>query len=112
MEELISTLIWAAIIQGVLLAGLYLFSKKHKSLANRLLGLFLLVIIYEATLEFLPFDKFFGYPINFYFSLPEVKLFYPLLFLHYILEKVGRTKYYWNILRCLLYTSPSPRDRG
>lgn len=99
MEELFSTLIWAAIIQGGLLAGLYLFSKKHKSLANRLLGLFLVVIVYEATLQFLPFDNIFGYPINYYFSLPEVKLFYSLLFLHYILEKVGRTKYYWNILR-------------
>ncbi|GJM33369.1 MAG: hypothetical protein DHS20C18_23700 [Saprospiraceae bacterium] len=99
MEKLISTIIWAAIVQGVFLAGLYLFSKKHKSLSNRLLGLFLLTIIYEGTLAFLPFDAILGYPIYYYFSLPEVKLFYPLLFLHYILEKVGRTWRYRNVLR-------------
>ena len=99
MERLITTLVWAAIIQGVLLAGLYLFNKKHRSLANQLLGFFLLVIVYEATLTFLPLDHIFGYPINYYFSLPEVKLFYPVLFLHYILEKVGRARRYRKVLR-------------
>ena len=99
MEAVISTLIWAAIIQGVLLACLYLFSRKHRSLANRLLGFFLLVIVYEATIEFLPFNNAFGYSLGYYFSFPEVKLFYPVLFFHYILEKVGRTKDYTKVLR-------------
>jgi AraC-like DNA-binding protein len=98
MENVISTLVWAALIQGVLLAGLYLFSQKHRSLANTLLGLFLLVIVYEGILAFEPYDTIFGYPIN-YFTLPEVKLFYPLLFLHYILEKVGRSNRYQTFLR-------------
>lgn len=99
MENIISTLVWGALIQGVFLAILYLFSKKHKSFANRLLGLFLLVIVYEGTLAFLPVDHILGYPISYYFSLPEVKLFYPILFLHYILEKVGQTKHYRKLLR-------------
>jgi AraC-like DNA-binding protein len=62
------------------------------------LGLFLLVIVYEGTLAFIPYDTIAGYPIS-YFTLPEVKLFYPLLFLHYILEKVGRSKRYQAFLR-------------
>ncbi len=98
MEDFISTLVWAAIIQGLFLVLLYLFSKKHQSFANRLLGLFLLVIIYEGTLQFMPFDYIFGYSL-FYFALPEVKLFYPILFFHYILEKVGRSKFYWKFLK-------------
>ncbi|MCB0619412.1 MAG: hypothetical protein KDC41_12040, partial [Saprospiraceae bacterium] len=89
MEAIISTLVWAAILQGLFLSGLYLFSHKHRSFANRLLGLFLLCIVYEAISDFLPYNSILGYPWE-YFSLPEVKLFYPLLFFHYILEKIGR----------------------
>ncbi len=98
MEKIISTLVWAALIQGVLLAVLYLFSKKYRSLANRLLGLFLLIIVYEGTINFLPFTEIFGYRM-YYFALPEVKLLYPLLFFHFILEKVGRTRHYRKYLR-------------
>lgn len=98
MENVISTLVWAALIQGVLLATLYLFSRKHRSVANRLLGLFLLVIVYEGTLQFQPYDNIFGYSL-YYFALPEVKLFYPVLFLHYILEKIGRTAHYRKFLQ-------------
>ncbi len=97
MESVITTLVWAAILQGLFLVILYFFSRKHRSFANRLLGLFLLAIVYEATVEFLPVQQVFGYPI-YYFTFPEVKLFYPVLFLHFILEKVGRTARYRKIL--------------
>ena len=98
MEAIISTLVWAAILQGLFLSGLYLFSHKHRSFANRLLGLFLLCIVYEAISDFLPYNSILGYPWE-YFSLPEVKLFYPLLFFHYILEKIGRASSYRKWLR-------------
>lgn len=98
MENIINTAGWAALIQGILLAMLYLFSRKHRSLANRILGLFLLVIVYEGILEFLP-----GNPIGsynwYYFAFPEVKIFYPVLFFNYILEKVGRSNHYRKFLR-------------
>ena len=94
MKAIIITLIWAALIQGVLLSGLYLFSKKHKSFANLLLGLFLLTIVYEGFTTFIPNESIGSYPLNYYFALPVVKLFYPLLFFHYILEKVGRSERY------------------
>lgn len=98
MEALISTLAWAAIINGFFLVGLYLFSRKYRSLANKLLGLFLLAIVYEGTLNFIPYNEIGGYEL-YYFAFPEVKLFYPVLFLHYILEKVGRSAQYRNFLR-------------
>jgi len=98
MENIINTAGWAALIQGILLAMLYLFSRKHRSLANRILGLFLLVIVYEGILEFLP-----GNPIGsynwYYFAFPEVKILYPVLFFNYILEKVGRSNHYRKFLR-------------
>ncbi|MCP3928561.1 MAG: AraC family transcriptional regulator [Bacteroidetes bacterium] len=99
MEKLISTVVWAAIIQGLFLVVIYFFSKNHQSFANRLLGLFLFVIVYEAVYTFLPIDYFGGYSLGEYFSLPEVKIFFPLLFLHYILEKVGRSGRYRILLR-------------
>ena len=98
MEKVISTLVWAALIQGAFLAFIYLSSKKHSKLANSLLGLFLLVIIYEGTLSFLPFDHILGYSF-YYFAFPEVKLLYPLLFFHYILEKIDRSEHYWKFLK-------------
>lgn len=98
MENMINTIGWAALIQGILLSMLYLFSRKHRSLANRILGLFLLVIVYEGILEFLP-----GNPIGsynwYYFAFPEVKILYPILFFNYILEKVGQSGNYRKFLR-------------
>ena len=45
----------------------------------------------------------------------EVKLFGPLLILHHLAQEIGLRNYlgtYANeIMSCLLYTSPSPRDR-
>ncbi len=98
MEDVVSTIIWAALFQGLILAILYLSSQRHGSLANRLLGLFLLVIIYEGTLAFINLDEIMGYTY-WYFSFPEVKLLYPILFFHYVLEKLGRTKGYRRFLR-------------
>ncbi|MCB0602432.1 MAG: helix-turn-helix domain-containing protein [Saprospiraceae bacterium] len=98
MENIINTAGWAALIQGILLAMLYLFSRKHRSLANRILGLFLLVIVYEGILEFLPGDPIGSYNW-YYFAFPEVKIFYPVLFFNYILEKVGRSNHYRKFLR-------------
>lgn len=98
METIITTVIWAAIIQGLFLVGLYLFSKKNQSTANRLLGAFLFLFIYEAIFQFIPYDHIGNYPLN-YFSFPEVKLLYGLLFFHYLLEKVNRTAAYRRFLQ-------------
>ena len=99
MEQFVTVLIWAAIIQGLLLSILFLTSKKHRRQSNTWLGLFLLSIIVEATSTFIPLDHILGYSINDYFTIPEVKLFFPLLFLHFVLEKVGRVKAYQHYLQ-------------
>ena len=98
MATFIQTIIWAAIIQGILLGILYLSSRKYSILANRLLGLFLFALVTEALTIFLPFDYVGSYYLNDYFSLPEVKLFFPSLFLHVVLEKIGRTRPYQQII--------------
>src|SRR5210317_1274111 len=98
MEQIFNTLIWAGILQGFLLAMLYIFSKKYSSLSNKLLGLFLLAFVFEAF-TVIPLANIGGYSTNEYFTLPEVKLFFPILFLHYILEKIGQTKKYWLYLK-------------
>ncbi|WP_100616203.1 helix-turn-helix domain-containing protein [Confluentibacter citreus] len=99
MSETGNVILWAALIQGLLLAWLYIFSKKHRSLANSLLGLFLISIILEALTTILPFNFIGTYSIGTYFSLPEVKLFIPLFFLHYVLEKIGRANKYQRFLK-------------
>lgn len=99
MEAVINTVVWAALINGLLLGILYVFSKKHNSLANRILGFFLFSIELEALTIFLPFESIGGYSIYYYFTLPEVKLFFPLLFMHFVLEKVGKTSKYRRLLR-------------
>lgn len=99
MESVINTIVWAAILQGLLLGLLYIFSKRHRSLANRLLGLFLLCFVMEALTMWVPFSYIGAYSIGQYFDLPEVKLFFPVLFLHYVLEKIGTSKKYIRFLR-------------
>lgn len=89
MEKIINTIVWGAIIQGLILSILYMFSKKHRSKANTLLGLFLLCFVFEAMTMWLPFDYVGTYAISPYFALPEVKLLFPVLFLHYVTEKLG-----------------------
>lgn len=99
MESVINTIVWAAIIQGMLLGLLYIFSKRHSSLANKLLGFFLLCFVFEALTMWLPFYHIGEYSIGQYFELPEVKLFFPVLFLHFVLEKLGATKRFVGFLK-------------
>jgi len=99
MSNIATILMWTALLQGFLLAMLYIFSKKHKSFSNFLLGCFLISIILEALTSLLPMRFVGGYPIDTYFSLPEVKLFIPLFFLHYVLTKLGKTARYISFLK-------------
>ncbi len=99
MESVINTIVWAAIIQGLLLGLLYIFSKRHRSKANKLLGFFLLCFVLEALTMWLPFDYLGNYSVSQYFDLPEVKLLFPVLFLHYVLEKLGAVKKYEAFLK-------------
>ena len=94
MEGVINTIVWAAIIQGLLLGVLYVFSQKYHSFANRLLGFFLFALIMEGINVFIPMKTVGDYPIAHYFQMPEVKLFFPLLFVHFVLEKVGQASKY------------------
>lgn len=99
MEIVVNLVIWAAVIQGLFLGIMFISSKKHKSLANKLLGLFLISFVFTAISDLLPFDSIGEYSIVGYFSLPEVKLFIPVLFLHFILEKVGKSSNYNRFLK-------------
>jgi AraC-like DNA-binding protein len=91
MEMLITFIIWAAVIQGLLLGVIFITSRKHRSFANRLLGFFLLAFVFEALTDLLPINEIGNYSISGYFALPEVKMLLPVLFLHFVLEKVGRS---------------------
>jgi len=99
MESFINIVIWAAVIQGLLLGLVFIFSKKHHSFANRILGFFLLAFVFEALTDLLPLDTIGNYSLSGYFTLPEVKLFLPLLFLHFVLAKVGRSHTYGTFLK-------------
>lgn len=99
MEMFITIVIWAAVIQGLLLSLVFIFSKKRHSFANRLLGFFLLAFVFEALTDLLPLGAIGNYLISGYFTLPEVKLLFPVLFLHFVLEKVGRSSSYGWFLK-------------
>jgi len=99
MEMVITIIIWAAVIQGFLLGLIFISSKQHKSFANQLLGTFLIAFVFTALSDLLPFDEIWGYSLYGYFTLPEVKLLIPILFLHFILEKVGRSSNYQLFLK-------------
>ena len=101
METVITTIVWAAIIQGLLLSSLYVFSTKYRSRANRILGFFLLALVVEALSIFVPLASIGSYSIIHYFTTPEVKIFFPTLFFHFVLEKVGTTYLYRNFLNIL-----------
>ena len=98
MMDIIDTVVWAAIIQGFLLGALYVFSRKYRSFANRLLGFFLFTLVIEGFELVQPLDYIGSFPVAATFSLPEVKLFLPLLFFHYVLEKIGQVKRYRLLL--------------
>ena len=98
MEAIVNTLIWAIILQGLLLGFLFIFSRKRSSPANKLLGFFLLAFAVEA-LSNAPVYEIGSYPTNGYFTLPEAKPLLPVLFLHYVLEKLDQTARYHRFLR-------------
>ena len=99
MERFIVFIIWAAIFQGLLLGMIFITSRKHHSYANRLLGYFLLIFVFEALTDLLPLNDIGNYSISGYFTLPEVKMLFPVLFLHFVLEKVGRSSSYRLFLK-------------
>ena len=100
MDQIANVIIWVIIIQGFFLGFTYIFSKKSKSNANKILGLFLLAFVFEAlSSEFFPYNFIGNYRIGVVFGIPEVKLFFPVLFLNYILEKLDRVSNYKNYLR-------------
>jgi AraC-like DNA-binding protein len=91
MGMFITFIIWAAVIQGLLLGVIFITSRKRRSYANRLLGFFLLAFVFEALTDLLPINEIGNYSISGYFTLPEVKMLLPVLFLHFVLEKIGRS---------------------
>jgi AraC-like DNA-binding protein len=99
MEVIITIIVWAAVLQGLLLGLIFIISKKYRSFANQLLGFFLLTFVFAALTDLLPFYEIWGYSISGYFTLPEVKLLFPVLFLHFVLEKVGRSQSYALFLK-------------
>lgn len=100
MDKIANVIIWVIVIQGFFLGFTYIFSKKSKSNANKILGFFLLAFVFEAlSSDFFPYNYIGDYLIGDYFGLPEVKLFFPALFLNYVLEKLDRVSAYKNYLR-------------
>ncbi len=95
MDAIIQFVVRAAFLQGFFLALIYIFSKKHRSVANTYLGLFLLMVVIEALNSgILPFSKIGNYIAREYFALPDVVLFIPLFFLRFVLEKLGNSHKY------------------
>ena len=99
MEQVVNIIIWAAIVQGYLLALLFIVSKEYNSWSNKLLGFFLLSLLFELTATLLPADEVWGYSIGKYFELPDTKILFPVLFLHYVLQKLGRVSAYQSFLK-------------
>ena len=99
MEQIFTIIIWAAILQGILLGILFITSKQYISFSNKLLGFFMLALMAEAIPIFLPFSAILGYPIDYYFELPDTKILFPLLFIHYVLEKLGVTENYKKFIQ-------------
>jgi len=100
MDQIANVIIWVIIIQGIFLGFTYIFSKKSKSNANKILGFFLLAFVFEAlSSDFFPYDYIGNYLVADYFGIPEVKLFFPVLFLNYILVKLDRSSKYKNYLK-------------
>jgi hypothetical protein len=70
VETIITVIIWAAVIQGLLLGLIFISSRKHRSYANRLLGSFLLTFVFAALSDMLPIGEIGNYSISGYFTLP------------------------------------------
>ena len=100
MDQIANVIIWVIVIQGIFLGFTYIFSKKSKSNANKILGFFLLAFVFEAlSSDFFPYNYIGNYLVGDYFGFPEVKLFFPVLFLNYILEKLDRVSAYKNYVK-------------
>ncbi|RLD26072.1 MAG: hypothetical protein DRI75_12370 [Bacteroidetes bacterium] len=100
MDQIANVIIWVIVIQGIFLGFIYIFSKKSKSNANKILGFFLLAFVFEAlSSDFFPYNYVGNYLVGDYFGIPEVKLFFPALFLNYVLEKLDRVLPYKIYLR-------------
>jgi AraC-like DNA-binding protein len=99
MEAALTYVFWGALLQGLFLSFIYIFLDKQKNLSNKLLGLFLIAIVLEAFTTILPFNYLRSYYVAEYFSLPEVKLFIPLLFLHFVMQKLGLASKYRTFLK-------------
>jgi len=100
MNQIANVIIWVIVIQGIFLGLTYIFTKKSKSNANKILGFFLLAFVFEAlSSDFFPYNYIGSYRVGDYFGFPEVKLFFPVLFLNYILEKLDRVLAYKKYLK-------------
>lgn len=99
MQLIITILIWSALFQGFLLGIIFITSKRYSSFANKLLGGFLFAFVFQAFTDILPYNEIGNYSIASYFTLPEVKWLLPLLFLHFVLEKLGRSSAYQLFLK-------------
>ena len=98
MDQIVATVIWAAILQGLLLGLVFTLSKKHRSPANRILGYLMFAFVLAALSDLLPYSQLGNYTLG-YFSLPEVKMFFPVLYLHFILLKVGNYPTYRRLIQ-------------
>jgi AraC-like DNA-binding protein len=99
LRLIITILIWGALFQGLLLGVVFISTKRYSSYANKLLGCFLIAFVFQAFTDILPYDQIGSYSIAHYFTLPEVKWLLPLLFLHFVLEKLGRSLAYRLFLK-------------
>ena len=100
MEKIAGIVVWVIVIQGLFLGLTYIFAKKSRSKANKILGCFLLAFVFEAlSSEFFPYNYFGSYKVGDYFGFPEVKLFFPVLFLNYVLEKLDNVSSYQKYLK-------------
>lgn len=97
--DIIYFIVWAALLQGFIQALIYIFAKKHRSVANTLLGLFLLTFLLMAFAAIPPFDHIGSYNFAEYFAIPHVILFTPVLFFHFVLEKLGNSYKYQLFLK-------------
>ncbi len=105
--DIVYFIVWAALLQGFILSLIYIFSKKRRSTANTLLGLFLLSILIMAFSSISPYKNIGQYNFTEYFAIPHVLLFAPVLFFHFVLEKLGNAHKYTFFLRVNYFIASS-----
>lgn len=87
--DILYFIVWSALLQGFILSLIYIFSKKRRSTANTLLGLFLLSLLLMAITAISPYNSIGKYNFKELFAIPNVLLLTPLLFFHFVLAKLG-----------------------